>query len=187
MKLKKIISTKNSLTSDKRGFTLIELLVVISIIALLSSIVFSSLNSARLKARDARRSADITQIATAIQFYYDSNGTFPACGGTYWCCLGHSDTQRCWNGDYPGNPALNNALAPYISQLPDDPLNNTSKYGDAYMYALEASVPPYALLHWGVENANPTNKDCAGGIVGGQWPAGTGSSAAGFYCLLYIH
>lgn len=36
---------------DKDGFTLIELLVVISIIALLSSVVLSSLNSSRAKAR----------------------------------------------------------------------------------------------------------------------------------------
>jgi prepilin-type N-terminal cleavage/methylation domain-containing protein len=37
--------------SDRRGFTLIELLVVISIISLLSSVVFASLSQARDKAR----------------------------------------------------------------------------------------------------------------------------------------
>lgn len=49
------------------GFTLIELLVVISIISLLSSIVFASLNSARNKARYARAAAELNQfVKTAI-------------------------------------------------------------------------------------------------------------------------
>jgi len=52
------------------GFTLIELLVVISIIGLLSSIVLTSVNSARAKARDARRLADLRQIQNALALYY---------------------------------------------------------------------------------------------------------------------
>lgn len=57
-----------------KGFTLIELLVVISIIGLLSSVVLASLNTARVKARDARRKADLAQIRTALHLYYDKNG-----------------------------------------------------------------------------------------------------------------
>lgn len=63
--------------AGERGFTLIELLVVISIISLLSSIVLTSVNSARAKARDARKQADFRAISTALQLYFDSTGRMP--------------------------------------------------------------------------------------------------------------
>ena len=69
--LKKI--TKQSI----KGFTLIELLVVISIIGLLASVVLTNVNSARGKARDARRVADLQQIITALQLYYHDNRSYP--------------------------------------------------------------------------------------------------------------
>ena len=52
------------------GFTLIELLVVIGIIGILSSIVLVSVNSARMKARDARRVSDAREIRTAFNLFY---------------------------------------------------------------------------------------------------------------------
>lgn len=61
----------------KKGFTLIELLVVIAIIGILASIVLASLNSARIKSRDARRVADIKQIQLALELYFDANGSYP--------------------------------------------------------------------------------------------------------------
>jgi prepilin-type N-terminal cleavage/methylation domain-containing protein len=72
---------------SRRAFTLVELLVVISIIGLLSTIAVVSLSSARMKARDTRRLADMRQIQTAIQLYYETYGGFPGlisdvgCGG----------------------------------------------------------------------------------------------------------
>lgn len=101
-----------------RGFTLIELLVVISIIGLLSSIVLASLNSARIKARDTRRMADLEQIRTALELYYDSNGYYPQ-SGCGWDCNDYR---------YSYNPASWAALAadlrPYLSSLPVDPINS---------------------------------------------------------------
>jgi prepilin-type N-terminal cleavage/methylation domain-containing protein len=60
---------------NTKGFTLIELLVVIAIIGLLSTLSIVALNQARARSRDARRLADIKQIQTALEMYYnDQNG-----------------------------------------------------------------------------------------------------------------
>lgn len=61
---------------ESRGFTLLELLVVIAIIGLLSSVVLASVNSAREKARDARRKADLKTAVQAIELYYNDHGTY---------------------------------------------------------------------------------------------------------------
>jgi prepilin-type N-terminal cleavage/methylation domain-containing protein len=64
--------------NKQKGFTLVELLVVIAIIGLLSTLAVVSLNSARAKSRDAKRIADIKQIQTALEMYYNDNNAYPA-------------------------------------------------------------------------------------------------------------
>lgn len=63
------------LDSKKSGFTLIELLVVIAIIGLLATMSIVALNNARSKSRDSKRVADVKQIQTALELYFnDANG-----------------------------------------------------------------------------------------------------------------
>ena len=62
---------------NKKGFTLIELLVVIAIIGLLATLAVVALNNARAKGRDAKRVADIKQVQTALELFFNDKGRYP--------------------------------------------------------------------------------------------------------------
>ena len=64
----------NFLKQKKSAFTLIELLVVIAIIGILSTLAVVALQNARSKARDSKRVADVKQIQTALELYFNDNG-----------------------------------------------------------------------------------------------------------------
>lgn len=64
--------------NQKTGFTLIELLVVIAIIGILATLAVVSLQQARKNARDVKRVADIKQMQTALELYFNDQGYYPA-------------------------------------------------------------------------------------------------------------
>jgi len=63
--------------AHSRGFTLIELLVVIAIIGILATIAVVALQNARAKARDARRVADVKQMQTALELFFNDKQRYP--------------------------------------------------------------------------------------------------------------
>ncbi|TSC75664.1 MAG: general secretion pathway protein G [Parcubacteria group bacterium Gr01-1014_33] len=81
------------------GFTLVELLVVISIISVLASVIFTSLQGVRDKARAAKAASDGDAFKKAVEFYHDQMGFWPP------------DTGR---GDDPG-------LVKTLPWRPDNP------------------------------------------------------------------
>lgn len=74
------IIARSGMTTLNKGFTLIELLVVVAIIALVSSVVFASLATAKAKARDANRIATARSLRTALALYEDKNGSLLSLG-----------------------------------------------------------------------------------------------------------
>ncbi|MBI5530385.1 MAG: type II secretion system protein [Candidatus Doudnabacteria bacterium] len=67
---------------NQSGFTLLELLVVIAIIGLLASVVTLALQSARAKARDTKRAADVRQLVTSMEQYRITHGQYPTGTGS---------------------------------------------------------------------------------------------------------
>jgi general secretion pathway protein G len=67
----------NPMGKKQKAFTLVELLVVIAIIGLLATISVIALNDARAKARDAKRVADVKQMQTAVEMYFNDKGYYP--------------------------------------------------------------------------------------------------------------
>ncbi len=138
--------------NNQRGFTLIELLVVISIIGLLASVVLVSLNNTRVKGRDAKRAADIRQIATALELYNSDNGHYPitnCSGNTYvWASFdspAYSPTQFCsTQGGALDGKNMTQEMAPYMNKA-SDPKNLGGDSG--YLY-ISYNGNEYCILFW---------------------------------------
>lgn len=151
----------------RRAFTLVELLVVIAIIGLLSTIAAVSLGTARSKGKDTKRIADLKQVRSALDMYYQENGVYPTCGqacATYCDC-----TTVGWGASW----TTMEIRPTYIASMPVDP-TNTSAYG--YFYARgykptgncswqNTNLPSDYIIATNLELPNSASDSCPGGFT----------------------
>ena len=130
---------KGKIWKNSGGFTLIELLVVISIIGVLSTIALTSLNGAKMKARDAKRLSDMNQIKNALNVYYYSHGTYPEESSS------NGDVEWSYEdgGDFLGALVTDGH---FQDNTPLDPINSTSYPYGYYKYTNDASCGSMIVL-----------------------------------------
>jgi len=146
----------------RKAFTLVELLVVIAIIGLLSTVATVSMSSARVKARDAQRKANLVQISKALELYYSDNGGYPSTGGI----ANWQGAATVYGGlADSGAGAWIPGLTPnYIASLPHDPDTNKPKVyclgtPTVASYIYTSNVTDYKLLAYCTPESPNTSSD----------------------------
>ena len=135
---------------NNRGFTLIELLVVIAIIGLLSTSLLVLVNNARIKAREARRKQDISEVQKALELYFLENQNYP-----------HNGTVGNPNNETDISHLASFLVPAFLSSMPQDPKN----FPDNYMYVWKQDGREFGLF---VPFANDGGTSCKFRSPGGS-------------------
>ena len=122
---------------NKKAFTLVELIVVITILAILWTIAFISLQGYSSQARDSKRISDISNIKKSLELFSLSTWKYPEPDNlwkaTYsWVTLWKQWT--IWN-----NVSIN--LSKTLNKKPSDPLTQRE-----YIYSVTDAQREYELL-----------------------------------------
>jgi prepilin-type N-terminal cleavage/methylation domain-containing protein len=166
---------RGELGRTKGSFTLVEMLVVISIISIVSVLIFVNVRSSQSRARDTRRVADFEVLNNAIQMYYRENGHFPSlpknCGAYsvdygWHSAISTKDAEH-WVGAPARAKCVTDNFIPdltpdFIASLPEDPgpaffypSSALNARGIVYIHAFSPSGKEcYKLLLYRPENRN---------------------------------
>ncbi len=128
------------------GFTLVELIVVMSVIGILSSIVYANFGSARAASRDDVRKASLKEVQLALELYKAQNGVYPAqgCTSSPWAGPGPHSSWGCTSENY-----IAGLVPDFIASLPKDPI---SEYDLNNGFIYQSNGSDYKLLvHLSVE------------------------------------
>lgn len=138
------MKTKNTVF----GFTLVELMVVVSVIGILSAIVYANFGNARAAARDDVRKSALKEMQLALERYKAQYGVYPAQGcGSYpiYAGRGPHPAWGCSADQY-----ITGLMPDFIPDLPKDP-NQEDIDGYGYLY-LSTGADYKLIAHLTVES-----------------------------------
>lgn len=123
------------------GFSLVELLIVISIIGILSAVLYANFNEGSARGRDIERQSKLREVQAALELYKLDNGRYPAgCRGAgVWS--GQSGTSYACA---VGSQYIVGLVPKYLSALPVDLKLNGSNSG--YVYTTNADGSVYKFM-----------------------------------------
>jgi len=134
--------------ATKRGFTLVELLVTISVIGILSSIVYANLGGTSGTGHDAKRKSDLRNMQAALEQYKNKNGQYPDEG-----CVVGSDG---FSGENDCLAYISGLAPEFISVLPHDPKRLTNV---GYAYTTNSAGTVYKLMAVGTVESETVTSD----------------------------
>lgn len=133
-----------STSSRHKGFTLIELLVVIAIIGLLSTLAVVALTSARTKARDSKRTADMKQLQTAMEMFFSTNNTYKPTG----CATAGTKVSACAGTGAAGLADFMGGIANFKDPTGTGVCANPATAVCDYAFGAVATANTYLVNFW---------------------------------------
>lgn len=136
---------------NKRGFTLVELLVVVSIISLLSSVVFASVSAAKSKTQDAVIISDMEQIENLLALEYSDQKNYDSLQNGLWhydsTYSGNYDSAIYYLGGGGGNIYSSSKYGDQVARLARDIIKNNINhipgYHGAFYLSSELTYPTH--------------------------------------------
>lgn len=98
------------------GFTLIEVLVVVSIIGILSAVVYANFTDARNEAKNRAWQTELKEVQLAIELYKAQNGIYPATENIGF--NGCDSDSEARSSNCLINPVVEGLVPEFISELP---------------------------------------------------------------------
>jgi len=105
---------------SNKGFSLTELMIVMSIVSTTATLAGAQMDDILPMARDAQRKANIHQVQTALNLYYDNHEQYPISSG-------NEPTAADWQSMKSVLESADNLDETYVPEMPHDPLN-TDQY-----------------------------------------------------------